>query len=175
MKNAWKSFPYLHMVVFRDKGTTHSQLVIALREHTYDTSKIIKPIGNKTEAIKNIGVYLSRVKATSKLIHDFMYGENGNPKRVPKRDRLIDVSDILEIFKYIRIVDTVWEGIQDQCEPEELTLVGSFNRIDEHFTYTKDKNDDDFDDENDDDIYIDAYAEQLDQEESNIDMLGTIS
>ena len=154
MNIAWKSFPYLHMMVFRNKGATRYQLVTTLREHTYDTSTIIKPISTKTELFKNIGSYLSKVKATSKLINEFMYGENNSPKRAPKRDRLIEISDLLAIFKFLRIVDTAWEGNEDTCQPEELTLIGAFNHIDEHFTYTKDQNDDDSDDEDEDDALL---------------------
>ena len=174
MNIAWKSFPYLHMMVFRNKGATRSQLVTTLREHTYDTSTIIKPISTKTELFKNIGSYLSKVKATSKLINEFMYGENNSPKRAPKRDRLIEISDLLAIFKFLRIVDTAWEGNEDTCQPEELTLIGAFNHIDEHFTYTKDQNDDDSDDEDEDDAYVDNYAQQTDEGESNLPGFGTI-
>ena len=53
MNTAWKSFPRFHQIGHRrnDAGPDHS----------------------KTKVMKNVGVYLTRANATSKLICEFMY------------------------------------------------------------------------------------------------------
>ena len=85
------------------------------------------------------------------------------------------LADLLAIFKFLRIVDTAWEGNEDTCQPEELTLIGAFNHIDEHFTYTKDQNDDDSDDEDEDDaLLIIMHNKRMKESQIYLPGFGTI-
>ena len=118
IRTAWKTFPHWHNIVYRAPKAT--------------------PVKLKGEMMKLISKYLSRIKITSTLILHFLFGKPGDKKSVPKRDRDIDGSDILETFKFVRLGIDEAEA-EEICEPAVMTALLSFHKSDEHYTYTKDK------------------------------------
>ena len=85
MRVAWKSYPHFHKMIFRK----------------FDT----KPVRTKTEALKNIGMYLTRSKATAKLVCEYLNGEIGSTDALPKRD-----------MEWDRVVDNIWGDDKANCE-----------------------------------------------------------
>ena len=143
MRTAWQSFPYWHRIVHRQKDAT--------------------PVTTKKLMDNLIGKYLSRIKATSKLILQFLYGLPGDKDALPKRERIIEGSDILEQFKFVRLgIDGV--QAEEICAPAVMTALLSFHKTDEHYTYTLDDAEEECDNESSDDS---DSEDSIDSVESN--------
>ncbi len=89
---------------------------------------------NKTEALKRIGTYLTRVKYSAKEICEYMYGKKGCLKSVPKRDRKMEPADILEIFGFVVVGD--FQTGRDDGDSAALTLLSTMTNVNDHYTYT---------------------------------------
>ncbi len=227
MKVAWKSMPFLHMVVPRMVGLTRGEMVKELKApklarvkplaieksrregisisdaveelmkrsfsdlfgpHAFDElplrQSLVKPVKNITEARAQIALYLARmttgspktkkrdkITGTAKNIIQFMYGTPDNPaKRTPARERTLEVADILDTFKLLRVVDGAAEGEMER-RPEELEAVSMFTKTDEHYTYTLDDEEEEDDDvtPDDDDGGGDEEDEENDSDEDSED------
>ena len=55
-------------------------------------------VRTKTEAKGIISEYLKKAKLTAKLVYQYAHGKNGTESAVPKRDRMFEEGDILDIF-----------------------------------------------------------------------------
>jgi hypothetical protein len=84
--------------------------------------------------MRNIGEYLRKSKCTSKIICEYLYGINGSQKAVPKREHMFEPGDILDIFKFFRVIKV--NGTEDVCKTTALVITSSFECISEHYTYT---------------------------------------
>jgi len=116
MKTAWKSFPYMHLVVYRQKDAN--------------------PVRTKTEALNNIGLYLRRTKDMAKNIIEYAYGVPGNKNTVPKRDREWDAGDILWLFNWFRVGNESYDSGDKFHDKSALNALQTFEHVDPHFTYT---------------------------------------
>jgi hypothetical protein len=114
MKTAWKAFPHFHQLVYRKIDA--------------------QPDRTKVKVMSNIGKYLRKSKCTSKSICEYLYGINGSQKAVPKRERMFEPGDILDIFKFFRVIEV--NGTEDVCKAAALAITSSFECISEHYTYT---------------------------------------
>jgi hypothetical protein len=99
----------------------------------HDNGAIVR---TKTDTIKFIGNYLALAKKSTKLICDFCHGNVSSHKRfVPKRDRNFEQVDLLECMGFVRVVD-ISDSSTEIAESVALTCLSSFQKIDEHYTYT---------------------------------------
>ena len=114
MATAWKAFPLMHLIVHKKSDG--------------------RPDRSKTAVMKSIGTYLTRSKRTASMICEYLYGKKGSDKAVPKREREFEPADIIELFKFLRVVEGAGDGAV--CEPAARTLLSTFGVIDQHFTYT---------------------------------------
>jgi hypothetical protein len=65
---------------------------------------------------------------------EYLYGINGSQKAVPKRERMFEPGDILDIFKFFRVTEV--NRTEDVCKTAALVIISSFKCISEHYTYT---------------------------------------
>ncbi len=56
-------------------------------------------------------------------------------RAVSKRDRNFNAKDVLDICGFMRVVDNAFELNDETTEPATLTVLTSFNYVDEHYTY----------------------------------------
>ena len=77
-----------------------------------------------------------RVKRVAKLIDEFSHGERGDKNAIPKRDRLFEQGDILDVFCFFRIVDGCFDEENEICEPAARRALETFKEVDSHYTYT---------------------------------------
>ncbi len=86
--------------------------------------------------MKAIGKYLTRVKMVAMLITEYTYGVRGSDKAVPKRDRLFEPTDVLDMCGYVKVMeDDALDGAKI-CKSAAKTVLSSFHHIDIHNTYT---------------------------------------
>ena len=103
----------------------------------------VGPVQNKTATEKVIELYLNRTKLTSKQIAEYRYGMTKKHARaVPKRERYFNVEGVLDMCGFIRLVDDAFEVNNEIAEPVVLTVLTSFNYVNEHYTYTLPQGDD---------------------------------
>ena len=57
-------------------------------------------VRTKTEAKGIISEYLKKAKLTAKLVYQYAHGNNRPESAVPKRDRMFEEGDILDIFNF---------------------------------------------------------------------------
>ena len=57
-------------------------------------------VRTKVEAKGIINEYLEKAKLTAKLVYQYSHGKNGTESAVPKRDRMFEEGDILDIFYF---------------------------------------------------------------------------
>jgi hypothetical protein len=93
-----------------------------------------KPDRTKVKVMSNIGEYLRKSKCISKSICEYLHGINGSQKAVPKRECIFEPGDILDIFKFFRIIEVSKK--EDVCKTAALAITSSFECISEHYTYT---------------------------------------
>ncbi len=104
MKTAWKAFPHFHQLVY---------------------GKIdVQPDRTKVKVMSNIDEYLRKSKCTSKSICEYLYSINGSQKAVPKREPMFGPGDILDIFKFFRVIEV--KGTEDECKTAALAITSSF-------------------------------------------------
>ena len=58
----------------------------------------VQPRLTKTRVMKDIGMYLKATKGVVKHIYELAYGKAGSDKATRKRDRMCEVSDLMEQF-----------------------------------------------------------------------------
>ena len=75
---------------------------------------------------------MTRVKRVAKLIDEFSHGERGDKKAIPKRDRLFEQGDILDVFCFFRIVDGCFDEENEICEPAARRALETFKEVDSH-------------------------------------------
>ena len=88
----------------------------------------------KTRVLKDIGAYLKATKRVAKHIYELAYGKAGSDKAVPKRERMCEMSDLMEHFQFLIVADDC--GEEQICEPAALSALSSFTAINQHYTYT---------------------------------------
>jgi hypothetical protein len=70
------------------------------------------------------------------LITEYTYGVRGNDKAVPKRDRLVEFTDVLDMCGYVKVMDDdALDGVEI-CKLAAKTVLLSLHHIDIHYTYT---------------------------------------
>ena len=149
MWTACKHFTHLSRAVWRKSGSA--------------------PIKTKDKAMKAIGKYLTRVKMIAMLITEYTYGVRGSDKAVPKRDRLFEPTDVLDMCGYIAVMDDALDGDRI-CESAAKTVLSSFNHIDIHYTYTLSPTGDENGGENNEiDMEVDSDEDDDDLEEGNVE------
>ncbi len=124
------------------------------------------PVRTKTMALKHIGTYLSKTKRWAKLICEYMYGMRGKDNAVAKRDRLIETVDLLEKFKYFRVVPA--DETDEICGSATRRVICSFGAIDNHYTYTL-RNSNVENDIEEDDNEVDELVDGTDVVEQDVD------
>jgi hypothetical protein len=112
---ACKCFPHLSRVVWRKNNGA--------------------PIKTKNRAMKAIGKYLTGVKMIAMLITEYTYGVRGSDKAVPKRNRLFIPTDVLDMCRYVKVMDNDALDGAKICKPAAKTVLPSFHHIDVHYTY----------------------------------------
>ncbi len=86
--------------------------------------------------MKAVGEYLMRVKMVSMLITEYTYRVRGSDKAVPKRDRLFEPTDMLDMCGYVKVmVDDALDGAKI-CKLAAKTVLLLFHHINAHYTYT---------------------------------------
>ena len=102
--------------------------------------------------MKDIGMYLKATNCVAKHICELAYGKAGSDKATRKRDRMCEVSDLMEQFFFLRIADTGTE--EPICDSAALTALTSFTTVNSHYTYTLEPTSDcdDVEDGNDEDV-----------------------
>ena len=100
MKTAWKAFPHFHQLAYRK--------IDAQLDRT------------KVKVMSDIGEYLRKSKCTSKSICEYLYGINGSQKAVPKREHMFEPGDILDIFKFFRVIEV--NRKEDVCKTAPLAI-----------------------------------------------------
>lgn len=149
MWTACKHFTHLSRAVWRKSGSA--------------------PIKTKDKAMKAIRKYLTRVKMIAMLITEYTYGVRGSDKAVPKRDRLFEPTDVLDMCGYIAVMDDALDGDRI-CESAAKTVLSSFNHIDIHYTYTLSPAGDENGGENNEiDMEVDSDEDDDDLEEGNVE------
>ena len=88
----------------------------------------------KTRVLKDIGAYLKATKRVAKHIYELAYGKAGSDKAVPKRERMCEMSDLMEHFQFLIVADDC--GEEQICEPAALSALSSLTAINQHYTYT---------------------------------------
>jgi hypothetical protein len=83
--------------------------------------------------MKAIGKYLPIVKMVAKLITEYTYRVRGIDKAVPMRNRLSDPRDVLNMCRYVKVMDDALDDAKI-CESAAKTVLSSFNRMDIHYT-----------------------------------------
>ena len=64
----------------------------------------------KTRVLKDIGAYLKAAKRVAKHIYELAYGKAGSDKAVPKRERMCEMSDLMEHFQFLIVADDCGES-----------------------------------------------------------------
>ena len=158
MRVAWKSYPHFHKMIFRK----------------FDA----KPVRAKTEALKNTGMYLTRSKATAKLVCEYLNGEIGSKNDLSKRDRGWEMVDVLGFLKFFWVVGNVWGGNEANCKSVAVAVLSVFTSVDTHYTYTLvaegDANEE-LDITDDLDLRVDDTGDVLDQETDDLPRFAAIS
>ncbi len=116
MWTACKCFPHLSRVVWRNNDGA--------------------PIKTKDQAVKAIGKYLTRVKMVAMLITECTYRVRGSDKVVPKRDRLFEPTDMLDMCGYVKVMDNDALDGAKICKSAAKTVLSLFHHINVHYTYT---------------------------------------
>jgi bacterioferritin-associated ferredoxin len=88
----------------------------------------------KTRVLKDIGAYLKASKRVAKHIYELAYCKAVSDKAVPKRERMCEMSDLMEHFQFLIVADDC--GEEQICEPAALSALSSFTAINQHYTYT---------------------------------------
>ena len=169
------SFPMLtHFVI--DHGTTHKkvngQMKILIRklpkafrkqritEGVMDKYKPVSVVTSKTAATKIVSRCIHfGVHVFTKNVFQFLYGEPGDKKEIPKRQRTLTKFDVIALV--FRPRTEAWSN-EEAVDPNTLLLVSSFKKIDKHYQYTK-KDLEDGDEEEDEG---DTYGAALEEEHS---------
>ena len=97
-----------------------------------------KKLSSKKAVLDEIGRYLVRAKTTVKKMYIYMYGERGDKNEVPKRDRLIQEMDLLNIF--LKPVELLWAT--EMMETAALALIKTFDTTDPHYQMSRATNKD---------------------------------
>merc|ERR1711966_213103 len=116
MRTAWKSFPRMHQMVYREKDA--------------------QSVRTKTGAMRVIGSYLRCVKNSAENIVEFAYDKSGSDKAVPKREREWEVGDILWVFKFFKVGDEALGSGDIFDDSAALTSLTTFSHVDKHYTHT---------------------------------------
>jgi hypothetical protein len=83
-----------------------------------------------------LGKFLTRVKMVAMLISEYTYGVRGSDKAVPKHNRLIETTDVLDMCGYVKVMeDDALDGAEI-CESAAKRVLSSFHHINVHYTYT---------------------------------------
>ena len=116
-----------------------------------------------------ISEYLRKAKGTVNRISEFSYGVNGKDGYVLPRDRHLLRSDLLMLLRFVVPVD-VEETSNSAPDDKTRAIISSFTILDEHYTYTQDRNvndDDDDDDEEEEDNCEKDTDKEEDEEDTN--------
>ena len=81
----------------------------------------------KTRVLKDVGAYLKATKKVAKHIYKFAYGKAGSDTAVPKRERMCEMSDLMEHFQFLIVADDC--GEEPICESVALLALSSFTAI----------------------------------------------
>jgi hypothetical protein len=120
--------------------------------------------------VKYIGKYLMSMKMVAKLITEYTYGVRGSDKAVPKRDRLFEPTDMLNLCGYVKVMDNDALDGAKICELASKTVLLLFHHIDNHYTYTLSHTDE----ENDEDANVEMDVEGNSDDEADDLEEGTV-
>ncbi len=70
------------------------------------------------------------------LITEYTYGVRGSDKAVPKRDRLFELTDVLGMCRYVKVMDNDALDGAKICKSAAKRVLSSFHHINFHYTYT---------------------------------------
>jgi hypothetical protein len=135
---------------------------------------VVKPkkvLTSRTAVMVNvIKPYLEISTKVSTCIHEMLYGEKGDKRQVPKRERDSDIMDMFNLF--VKPVPSAWD--EETIQPATLALVASFKVTDPHYKDTSTENntvnaDACFQDDEDatdatDDVATEDYGQILEEE-----------
>ncbi len=126
------------------------------------------PIKTKDRALNAIAKYLTSMKMVAMLITEYTYGVRGSDKAVPKRDRLFEPTDVLDMCRYFKVMDDDALDGAKICKLAAKTVLLSFHHnVDIHYTYmlshTDEENDEDANVEMDVEVNSDDEADDLEE------------
>ena len=94
----------------------------------------------------------------------------GSDKEVPKRDRLFEPTDVLDMCRYVKVMDDDALDGAKICKLAAKTVLSLFHHIDVHYTYTLSHTGEDNGDENVEmDVEVDSDDEADDLEEGTME------
>ncbi len=79
--------------------------------------------------MKATGKYLTSVKMVAKLTTEYTYGVKGSDKVVPKRDRLFEPTDVLDMCGYVKVMDNDALDGAKICKLAAKTVLLLFHHI----------------------------------------------
>jgi hypothetical protein len=134
-----------------------------------NTSFSDSELGNESGEYKPVSVVTSKTAATkivSRCIHfgvhlftknvfQFLYGEPGDKKEIPKRERTLTKFDVIALVFRPRV--EAWSN-EETVDPNTLLLVSSFKTIDKHYQYTKKDLEDGAEEEDEGDTYDNMWS-----------------
>jgi hypothetical protein len=122
MRTAREAIPWFHQIVYHQIN--------------------VQQDCSKTKVMQNIGQYLSKSKHTVKIICEYLYSISGSQKAVTKREHVIEPGDLLDFFKFFRMVGVATNVTKEIRDSAALAITSSFQSISEPYTYTlyKDEN-----------------------------------
>ena len=77
---------------------------------------------------------------------------------MPKRERCFNAEDVLDVCGFMRVVENAFEVNNEIVEPAVLTVLTSFNHVNDHYTYTLPQGD-----------YVTAVNNVLDADDDKLD------
>ena len=114
-----------------------------------------------------MGTYLMSMKMVVKLITEYTYRVGGSDKAVPKRNRLFEPTDVLDMCGYVNVMDDDALDGAKICKLTAKTVLLLFHHIDVHCIYmlphTDEENDEDTNVEMDVEVNSDDEADDLEE------------
>ena len=101
-------------------------------------------------------------------ISEFSYGINGKDGFVLPRDRHLLQSDLLMLLRFVVPVD-VEETSNSAPDDKTRAIISSFTILDEHYTYTQDRNVNDDEDDDDEEDTDEEDTDEKDTDEEDLD------
>ena len=91
--------------------------------------------------------YVSAANEVTKTVMEYMYGINGDMRQIPKKERLIQQTDLLGCL-FVKMTNAGEAG--DRTSDATVALLSMFTRENEHYSHIEGQEEEEDDGENDD-------------------------